>query len=111
MIWLDGLIGFIVVALLIMLGARFAKIEGAGFWRCVGVALLASVLVWVAGWIVWPLKLIPLIGGLVTVVVAFFGTAVAAKLVFDSKWEPAWTIAFVVAIASAILHWLFPMFR
>lgn len=109
--WLHGIIGFVVYVLLIMLGARFAQIEKAGFWRCVAVALLSILLVAIISLLVWPLKLIPLLGGLIAVVVSFVGTAIAARLVFDSKWEPAWTIAFVVAIASAILSWLFPIFR
>jgi hypothetical protein len=109
--WLHGIVGFIVYVLLIMLGARIAHIEKAGFWRCVAVALLSMLLVAVMSFFVSWLTWIPLVGGLVTAVVVFFGTAVAARLVFDSKWEPAWTIGFVVTVASLILSWLLPMFR
>jgi hypothetical protein len=103
---MGGLIGLVVHVLLIMLGAAVAKIEKAGFWRSLGVALLSFLLIWVISFLVWPLKLVPIVGGLVVALVAFIGTSLAARLVFDCRWEAAWTLAFVVAVAQFVLKLL-----
>jgi hypothetical protein len=43
---------------------------------------------------------------LVVALVAFIGTSLAARLVFDCRWEAAWTLAFVVAVAQFVLKLL-----
>ena len=105
---LGGIVGFIVHALLVWLAAAIAKVEKATFWKAVGVAIIGFVLVALFGLLAWPLKLIPILGGLIAAIIAFIATSIAAKLVFDCRWETAWTIALVVAIAQLVLRWVLP---
>jgi hypothetical protein len=100
------IVGFVLHALVILFGAKIARIERAAFWNCLGVALLSFIIMAVVGWLLTPLTWIPLIKILVPAFVLFFGTALAIKLVLDTEWSKAWTVGvvvFLVNLASSLL--------
>ncbi|MBN2080696.1 hypothetical protein JW859_00675 [bacterium] len=104
---LGGLIGFIVHALLIWWGAKIAKIEQASFIMSLVVALASYVVMLVLTLLLFPLWFVPVLNSLLSAAVLLVGTSVAAKFLFNCKWEPAWTIAFVVAVVNLILGLIF----
>ncbi len=101
------IVGFILHALVILFGAKVARIERAGFWGSLGVALLSYVIMAVVGWLLTPLTWIPLIKLLVPAFVLFIGTALAIKLIFDTEWNKAWTVGIVVFLVNLVSSWLF----
>lgn len=101
------IVGFILHALVVLFGAKVARIAGAGFWNSLGVALLSYIIMAVVGWLLTPLTWVPLVKLLVPAFVLFFGTALAIKLIFDTEWSKAWTVGIVVFLVNLVFGWLF----
>jgi hypothetical protein len=101
------IVGFVLHVLVILLGAKIARIDRAGFWNCAAVALLSYVVMWVARLLVFPLMWLPVISSLVAAFILFLGTAIAIKLIFDAEWNKAWTVGIVVFVVNFLTNLLF----
>lgn len=101
------LVGFILHVLVILFGAKIARIDKAGFWGCAAVALLSYIVMALARLLVFPLMWLPVISSLVSAFILFLGTAIAIKLVFDTEWNKAWTVGIVVFIVNFITTLIF----
>jgi hypothetical protein len=108
-IWM--IIRLVLHSLIFMFSAKAAKIERAGFWNSLGVALLCFIIMAVVGWLLTPLTWIPLIKLLVPPFVVLFSTALAIKLIFDTAWSKAWTVGFIVFLVNLVLGLLLPGWR
>lgn len=101
------LVGFILHVLVILFGAKIARIGKAGFWNCAAVALLSYIVMALARLLVFPLMWLPVISSLVMAFILFLGTAIAIKLVFDTEWSKAWTVGIVVFVVNFITTLVF----
>jgi hypothetical protein len=107
MLGVGGVFGFVIHTFLIYLGARLAKIENVGWAKPLVVALGSYIVMAVLYLGVLLLMLIPGLNVLLGAVILFVATSVAAKYVFDCRWETTWTIAAVVAVAHGLIGWIF----
>ena len=107
MIGIGGALGFVIHAVLIYLGARLAKIENVGWAKPLVVALGSYIVMAVLYLGLILLMLIPGLNVLLSALILFTATSVAAKYVFDCRWETSWTIAVIVSIAHALIAWIF----
>jgi hypothetical protein len=102
-----GIWGFLLHTFLIYLGARIAKIENVGWIKplvvSVGSYIVMALLVLCFALLMW----IPGLRVLLGAAILFVATSVAAKYVFDCRWEVSWTIALVVALAHGVLGFIF----
>lgn len=102
-----GVIGFALHTGLIYMGARMAKLENVGFVKPLVVALGSYLVMAALAILVGILWLIPGLNLLLGAVILFVATSVAAKFVFDCKWEVSWMIALIVAIAHGLIGLIF----
>ncbi len=101
-------VGFTLHALAILFGARYVKIERVDFWRAAVVALLSYVTIMILSWLLFPLQFVPLVGWSVGILALGGGTAVAAKYVLDTEWQPALVLGVFVMIVGAVVRVILP---
>ena len=104
------IVGFVLHALVILFGAKIARIDRAGFWNCAAVALVSYIVMALVRLLVFPLLWLPVISSLVGAFILFLGTAIAIKLIFDAEWNKAWTVGIVVFIVNFVSALLFSGF-
>ena len=98
------LIGHVFV---IYIGAQFAELEDVDIWRCVTVAFISYLVMFVLMLLLSPLLLVPFVSSLFGAIVLFAGTAFAAKMVLSCDWQPAWIIGGTAAAANFIGNLIF----
>lgn len=105
------ILGFILHALAIFVGAKIARLERVDFWRAAIVALLSYVAIFLASLLLWPFSWVPLVGIFASSLALGIGTTVTARLVLDCQWRPAAIIGLSVMVAGALTGWIFTPFR
>jgi hypothetical protein len=100
------MVGMILHVVAIYVGTQVAQLEYPDVWRCIVVALVSYVVMFVLGLLLLPLALIPFAGALVSAVVLGVGTACAAKMVLSCDWQPAWTIGATAAVINFLAGFL-----
>ena len=89
------ILGFLLHALAIFIGARLAKLERVDFWRAATVALLSYIAILLVSLVLWPFSLVPLVGIFASSLALGAGTAIAARMVLDCKWESPFMLQFI----------------
>ena len=105
------ILGFVLHAVAILIGARLAKLERVDFWRAAVVALLSYIAILLLSLVLWPFSLIPLVGTLASSLALGIGTAVTARLVLDCNWQPAGVIGVAVMVMGALSGWILSPFH
>jgi len=104
------ILGFILHALAIFAGAKIAKLEKVDFWRAATVALLSYIAIFLASLVLFPFRLVPLVGVFASSLALGVGTTVTARLVLDCNWRPAAIIGVSVMVVGALTGMLFAPF-
>ncbi len=107
MLSMGGVIGFALHTGLIYMGARMAKLENVGLVKPLVVALGSYLVMAVLALGLALFLLIPGLNLILGAAILFVATSVAAKFVFDCKWETSWMIALVVALAHGLIGMIF----
>jgi hypothetical protein len=102
-----AIIGFLVNSTAIYAGAKLTKQEHVNFMQCLVVALVSIATIWLAHVLLFPLALLPLLGGLAAAAACWLGTAVAAKFVLNIEWRPALMLGGAVALIQFIISLIF----
>ena len=102
-----GLFMMIGHVFVIYLGAHFAELEYVDIWRCLVVALISYIVMFVLMLLLSPLLLIPFVSSLFGAIVLLLGTAFASKMVLSCDWQPAWIIGGTAAAANFIVSLIF----
>ena len=101
-------VGFTLHALAVLFGAKFAKIDKVDFWRACIVALLSYVTIVILSWLLFPLQFVPLVNLCVGSLALGGGTAIAAKFILDTEWQPAIVLGVIVMVIGAVVGALLP---